>query len=139
MAVSLREGLYHMGQKLAEPWRSWQERRRLRQELANFSGPELDRLLGDAGIGPAGLRTIFIGHRRSRQLMAAMMNRFDIDPAGLAPRYWGSVKDAQRLCAQCKKTRRCRRWLELGRLRDVPRRFCPNAPLFEEIGQELPK
>ena len=139
MAFSLREGLYHMGQKLAVPWRSWQERRRLRQELANFPAPERDRLLADAGMRPADLRTIFQGHRHSRKLMTAMMRRFDIDPAGAAPRYWGSLRDAQRTCSQCKKTRRCRRWLELGRLRDVPRRFCPNAPLFEEIGRTLPE
>jgi hypothetical protein len=71
-----------------------------------------------------------------RRLMARMMRHFQADPETMPPRYWGAVREAERVCAHCKSAKRCRRWLDWGRHNAAPRVFCPNAELFESMARD---
>ena len=79
------------------------------------------------------LLTIFKGGAGNRRLMARMMKHFRVDPHHAALRYWGALRDAERVCAHCVSTKRCRRWLDWGANNDAPRIFCPNAELFDDM------
>ena len=49
------------------------------------------------------------------------------------PRYWGALKDAERVCTHCTQKKRCDRWHDWGVRNNAPFIFCPNARLFDEI------
>lgn len=124
--------LYSM---VLDPILCWQAENRLRRELSCFSDEQLERVLADAGMSQGDLAAIFKGRARNRSLMAAMMEHFGVRPKEAGLRYWGALRDAERVCAHCSSVRRCRRWLEWGARNDAPRVFCPNAPLFDEIAE----
>ena len=111
-------------------------RLRLRETLDRLGPEAIDRDLSDAGLSRSDLPTILGGraHRRTR-LMEPMMAHFHVDSQKLAPRYWGALRDAERVCQHCSNSSRCIRWLEWGRRNDAPRVFCPNATLFDEMAQ----
>ena len=118
-----------------DPILCWQAENRLRRELSCFSDEQLERVLADAGMTQSDLTAILKGRARNRSLMAAMMEHFGVKPKEAGLRYWGALKDAERVCAHCSNVRRCRRWLEWGARNDAPRVFCPNAALFDEIAE----
>ena len=64
--------------------------------------------------------------------MAKLFEHFKVDPEHTLPRYWGALKDAERICARCRNVKRCSAWLAWGLGKDAPRVFCPNAALFDE-------
>lgn len=65
--------------------------------------------------------------------MLRMMWHFSVDPAQVPLRFWGVLRDAERICAQCLFVGRCQRWSHERASDDAPRSFCPNAELYEEI------
>ena len=65
--------------------------------------------------------------------MAKLLEHFKVDPERALPRYWGALRDSERICARCRNAKRCRAWLSWGLGKDAPRVFCPNAELFDEI------
>jgi uncharacterized protein YjiS (DUF1127 family) len=118
---------------LAEPVARWRARNRLRRELGRHGPHELDRILADAGLNRSDLPTILGSRARNRSLMARMLVHFGVRPDRIAVRYQGALRDAERVCAHCGSTGRCRRWLNQGATDDAPRLFCPNAELFDEM------
>jgi len=121
--------------RLAEPLAQWHAENRLKMDLARIGPSELDRVLADAGLTRRDLPSGLGDRRGSRTLMARMLSRFGIRPDRIAVRYQGALRDAERACARCDTTARCRRWLNRGAAKDTPRRFCPNAELFDEMGR----
>ena len=65
--------------------------------------------------------------------MAKLLEHFEVDLERVLPKYWGALRDAERVCAHCRNVKRCRVWLAGGFGKDAPRVFCPNAELFDEI------
>jgi hypothetical protein len=43
------------------------------------------------------------------------------------------MHEAERIRAKCVAVGRCRRWFQRQPTDDAPRRFCPNAQLYENI------
>ena len=119
--------------RLKQALRSWLAERRLRGQIADLSEQELDRALHDLGLTRRDLFTISNRNPDHRNRMAKLLEHFEVDPERALPRYWGALKDAERLCARCRNVTRCRVWLAWGLGNDAPRVFCPNAGLFDEI------
>lgn len=72
-----------------------------------------------------------IANRMERQsgLMGAMMQRMDLDMAGVAADGSGiSLEAAIRSCLACGNSDECKHWLESGS--DTQPNFCPNASFF---------
>lgn len=113
--------------------RSWMAARRLRGEIADLSEQDLDRALHDLGLTRRDLFTVSKRNPDRRNRMAKLLEHFELDPERALPRYWGALKDAERICARCRNVKRCRAWLAWGLGKDAPRVFCPNAELFDEI------
>lgn len=72
-----------------------------------------------------------IANRMDRQsgLMSAMMQRMDVDMAGVAADGSGlSLEAAVRSCLACHNSEKCQHWLESDNGADPD--FCPNASFF---------
>ncbi len=119
--------------RLKQALRTWMAERRLRGEIADLSEPELDRALHDLDLTRRDLFTISKRNPDHRNRMAKLLEHFEVDPGRALPRYWGALKDAERVCARCRNVKRCRAWFAWRLGKDAPRVFCPNAALFDEI------
>ncbi len=119
--------------RLMQGLRSWLAERRLCGKIADLSEQELDRALHHLGLTRPDLFTISKRNPDRRNRMAKLLEHFEVDPERALPRYWGALRDAERLCARCRNVKRCRVWLAWGLGKDAPRVFCPNAELFDEI------
>jgi uncharacterized protein DUF6455 len=71
--------------------------------------------------------------------MAATLRHFGLDPASARERFPTQMQAAELCCATCGETRRCRRFLAGAAEAEAPSAFCPNAPLFGELGQGGPR
>ena len=119
--------------RLKQGFQSWMSERRLCGKIADLSEQELDRALCDLGLTR---RDLFTNSKRNpdhRNRMAKLLEHFEVDPERALPRYWGALKDAERVCAHCRNVKKCRAWFAWRLCRDAPRVFCPNAELFDEI------
>ena len=66
---------------------------------------------------------------RQSQLMGAMMERLDVDRAGLATEAEGTrLQAAARSCLMCQDIEKCEAWLA-GNCETTPD-FCPNSAVF---------
>ena len=120
---------------IADGFQRWRTRGRLKRELSRFSEQELDRILADAGLSRSDLDTMLDGGADNHTLMSAMMAHFGAPTGDEVFRYWGALRDAERVCTHCSSVKRCRRWLDWGAKNDAPRVFCPNAELFDEMAE----
>ena len=119
--------------RLKQDLRSWIAERRLRGKIADLSEQKLDRALHDLGLTRPELFTVSKRNPDHRNRMAKLLEHFRVDPERALPRYWGALKDAERVCAHCRNVKKCRAWFAWRLCRDAPRVFCPNAELFDEI------
>ena len=119
--------------RLKKGLRSWLAERRLRGKIADLSEQKLDRALHDLGLTRSELFTVSKRNPDHRNRMAKLLEHFEVNPECALPRYWGALRDAERVCARCRNVKRCRAWLAWGLGKDAPRVFCPNAALFDEI------
>ncbi len=119
--------------RLKQGLRSWLAERRLRGKIADISEQILDRALHDLGLTRPDLFTVSKRNPDHRNRMAKLLEHFGVDPERALPRYWGALRDAERICARCRNVKRCRAWLAWGLGKDAPRVFCPYAELFDEI------
>ena len=119
--------------QLKQGFQSWMSERRLCGKIADLSEQELDRALHDLGLTRRDLFTISNRNPDHRNRMAKLLEHFEVDPERALPRYWGALKDAERVCAHCRNVKKCRAWFAWRLCKDAPRVFCPNAELFDEI------
>ena len=119
--------------RLKQGLRSWIAARRLRGKIADLSEQKLVRALHDLGLTRPDLFAVSKRNPDRRKRIAKLLEHFEVDPKRALPRYWGALKDAERVCAGCRNVKRCRVWLAWGLGKDAPRVFCPNAKLFDEI------
>ncbi len=119
--------------RLKQGLRIWLAERQLRGKIADLSEQELGRALHDLGMTRSDLFTVSKRNPDRRNRMAKLLEHFKVDPERALPRYWGALKDAERVCSGCRNVKRCRAWLAWGFGKDAPRVFCPNAELFDEI------
>lgn len=107
-----------------------------------------DHHVGDAPAEPraegdhlaCALRLGPMAARRAREgvdlYIGAMLRRFGLDHEAARERFPTEVRAAELCCAACPETRRCRRLLAGVEGAEAPSAFCPNAPLFDELGQD---
>ena len=136
MIKPIRQAFRSVGRKVARFHRDRRAARTFRREFDRLSEGEVDRCLADAGMSRADMDAMSRFGAPRRRLMARMMARFEADPERIPPRYWGAMREAERVCAHCGSAKRCRRWLDLGRRNAAARVFCPNAELFESMARE---
>ena len=67
--------------------------------------------------------------------MTPTLHHFGLDRASARERFPTEMRAAELCCAACPETRRCRRFLAGAEGAEAPSAFCPNAPLFEELGR----
>jgi Family of unknown function (DUF6455) len=67
--------------------------------------------------------------------LAAMLRRFGLDRASVRERFPTEAQVAEMCCATCAETGRCARFLAGATGAEAPSAFCPNAPLFGELGR----
>ncbi len=120
-------------QRIRKSLRRWWAAQRLSTELVYLPDEELNRLLADAGLARGDLFSGRPNNPRDRRRMAKMLVHFGVDPHEATPRYWGALKDAERVCTHCTQKKRCDRWHDWGVRNNAPLIFCPNARLFDEI------
>ncbi len=111
----------------------WQTAKPLRRRLSRSTDRDLDRALSAARMQRGDLFTPFKGNAKHRKRMAAMMARFHLDRTQACESFWPELRDADGVCADCPKVRRCVRLQKWGLRRDAARLFCPNAALFDNI------
>ncbi len=119
--------------RLKQGLRNWMAERRLRGKIADLSEQKLGRALHDLGLTRSELFTVSKRNPDHRNRMAKLLEHFKVDLERAPPRYWGALRDSERICARCRNVKRCRAWLAWGLGKDAPRVFCPNAALFDEI------
>ena len=136
MIKAIRRGLTDAVRRAARFGRVRRAEGSLREELGRLSPGELDRSLADAGLNRGDMEVIMRSGGARRRLMARMMRQFEADPKAIPPRYWGAMREAERVCAHCKSAKRCRSWLDQGRRNAAARVFCPNAELFESMARD---
>jgi hypothetical protein len=88
-----------------------------------------DRLQRTLGLDAALVR------ERVEVYLAAMLNRFGLDPASARERFPIQTQVAEMCCGACTETRRCRRFLAGLAGAEAPSAFCPNAPLLDGLRQ----
>lgn len=128
-------GPHHLGRRLAAKRR----RRRhpvLARALTRRSDWDIDRALRRAALTRADLFRAPSAVARHRVRMAHMLNALGVDVGRAVTKHWQALKDADGRCARCAEVRRCRRWLQWGRVNGAYHVFCPNAALFTAIATE---
>jgi hypothetical protein len=90
-----------------------------------------DHLARTLGLGPMAARWMREG---VDTYMAPTLHHFGLDRASARERFPTQMRVAEMSCATCADTRRCRRFLAGVAEAEAPPAFCPNAPLFAELG-----
>ena len=100
--------------RLKQGLRSWLAERRLRGKIADLSEQKLDRALHDLGLTRPELFTVSKRNPDHRSRMAKLLEHFKVDPERALPRYWGALRDAERICARCRNVKKVPRVARLG-------------------------
>ena len=90
-----------------------------------------DHLAGALRLGPMAARW---ARESVDTYMAAALHHFGLDRASARERFPTQMRVAELCCATCAETRRCRRFIAGAAGAEAPSAFCPNAPLFGELG-----
>ena len=129
--AACRRGDAHAAARLGLVLHHFLEDHQVREDPAEARA-EGDHLARALRLGPTAAR-------RAREAVdlyiGAMLRRFGLDPAAVRERSPAEMRAAELCCATCKETRRCRRFLAGMEGSEPPSAFCPNAPLFEELGR----
>ena len=91
-----------------------------------------DHLAGALRLGPMAARWT---RESVDTYMAGALHHFGLDRASARERFPTEMQAAEMCCAACTETRRCRRFLAGAAGAEAPSAFCPNAPLFAELGR----
>jgi hypothetical protein len=91
------------------------------------------RMLREVGLDPAEVAS---ARADSLADQARMLRHAGLDADAMPARFWGALRDAERVCAHCRAAGRCHQW-QTATHADAPRLFCPNMPLFDEIRAAL--
>ena len=86
-------------------------------------------------LGPSGLTREEIAAIARDVYLTGMLGRFGLDRAAAEEHFGPEMQLVEMRCAACPETRRCRRFLVGAAGAEYPAAFCPNAPLFAELGR----
>jgi Family of unknown function (DUF6455) len=101
--------------------------------LHRFIETHLDRHGSAEPCGQADTAAPWIRERVDAYL-TAMLRHFGIDRASAQERFRPEMQMAEVCCAACTETERCGGFLAGHGGAEAPSAFCPNAPLFNELG-----
>lgn len=102
-------------------------------EVTAFTREDLRHMAEDLSLAESDLRSVAAAGRDNTALMEGMIRARGIDPAQLRHGFTTLLRDVERVCTQCKSTRRCRRELAAGTAADHAHEYCPNAGTFDDV------
>lgn len=105
----------------------------LRDELGQCDPAEVAQIARDLNLAPAELQAIAAKGPGSADLLKEMLLALKIDPATLAEREPGTMRDLQRLCVSCGHKQQCGHELDVGSADANFHDFCPNAYTLETL------
>jgi hypothetical protein len=108
----------------------WRRAQRSQAREERLPGDPSVHALAEAALARADAASARVAARGD---MSRMMRHFGIEPDRVPPQFRDRLRDAERTCAQCVSIGRCQHWSYRQPTGDAPRRFCPNAELFDEI------
>jgi hypothetical protein len=74
-----------------------------------------------------------VGARDNTVLMERMMRVRRLDPKKMRHAFSMAMRDAERVCSQCRSTERCMRELDAGTAVAGCHAYCPNATTFDDL------
>lgn len=129
--MTITETIRTWASRLQSAANAARERNALRTELADLAVTgELDRVLADAGLTRAQMRTLVDSHPSACHLLAGMMKQLGIDAEALEK--VERMRDIAWRCTICVQKERCSEWLAHPE-GDAWHAFCPNAQCFDEV------
>jgi Family of unknown function (DUF6455) len=105
----------------------------LGSDLATLSREDLRHIAGDLALAESVLLSLSTGARDNTVLMQRMMRARGLDPDKMRHAFSMALRDAERVCSQCRNTGRCRRELDAGTAAAHCRAYCPNAATFDDL------
>lgn len=105
----------------------------LRDELGQCDPAEVARIAQDLNLAPAELHAIAGKGPGSADNLKQMLIALKVDPATLANREPGTMRDLQRLCINCDHKQQCGHELDIGSAAAHFHEFCPNAYTLDAL------
>jgi hypothetical protein len=102
-------------------------------DLATLTREDLRHIAGDLALAESALLSLSVGARDNTVLMERTMWARGLDPVEMRQAFGMVLRDAERVCSQCRNTGRCRRELDAGTAAAHCRSYCPNAATFEDL------
>jgi uncharacterized protein DUF6455 len=102
-------------------------------DLATMTREDLRHIAGDLALAESALLSLSAGARDNTVLMERMMRARSLDPDEMRHASSMALRDAERVCSQCRNTRRCRRELDAGTAAAQCHAYCPNATTFDDL------
>jgi hypothetical protein len=118
-----RTVLGRVGEWLKSLWR----RSAALAELEACSGPEMERVARDAGIGVGDLRVLAGKWPDSADLVERRLAALGLDAAQVAATEPAVMRDLQRVCSLCGNKRVCAHDLDRSPANAAWREYCPNT------------
>ncbi len=130
--AACRRGDARAAAKLGLVLHHFLESRRVEDAPAATDSADGDHLARALGLGPMAARWVREG---VDTYLAPTLHHFGLHRESARERFPTQMRVAEMCCAACADTRRCRRFLAGAEGAEAPSAFCPNAPLFDELGQ----
>jgi hypothetical protein len=135
MMAHAHEGRTVLG-RVGEWLKSWWERSTALAELEACSGPEMERVARDAGIGVSDLRVLAGKWPSSADLVERRMAVLGLDAVEVEAEQPAVMRDLQRVCSLCDNKRVCEHDLDRSPANAAWREYCPNTGTLAVLGPQ---
>jgi hypothetical protein len=133
MMAHADEGRTVLG-RVGEWLKSWWERSIVLADLDSCSGPEIERMARDTGIGVGDLRVLAGKWPDSAHLVDRRMAAIGLDAAEVDAAEPATMRDLQRVCSLCDNKRVCEHDLDRSPANAAWREYCPNEGTLAALG-----
>ncbi len=104
-------------------------------DLAAMTRDDLRHIAGDLALAESVLLSLSVGARDNTVLMERMMRTLGLAPEEMRRAFSMALRDAERVCSQCRNTGRCQRELDAGTAAARRHAYCPNAATFDDLAR----
>lgn len=117
-------------------WRKQHDIRKSLNSLDMIDERQVTQMASDLSLAPADLRGAVRCGPDAAKLLYARMHVLHLDPASLASKNWGVMRDLQRLCSLCRSKRLCQRQLAQHPVNPAWREYCLNEQTLVALMNE---